>query len=156
MRQGPRRPRAGVASTILAETRLAAGLTQGELAERAGLSRETLRAAERKANAAPSPKTAAKIAAALGLATTDLWSQAQLDAAKPKRREPIDQAVVSIRRSSRYRLAYATPEGGIPVVHYHRPPICCGTCWCRVVNLSDPETYRSVEQPLVPLSVGHA
>jgi hypothetical protein len=94
---------------------------------------------------------ALKLAAAVGLTVADIWPT--LDRAVKKGR--LLDTVIPIERARRrgvprthgMRLAYADPDGGHQVKHEHRPPICCGCMFCRVVDLSDPETYRVVGEP---------
>src|SRR5262245_13689287 len=56
---------------LLRRHRLAAGLSQAELAERAGLSRDGLRALEGGRRAAPRPHTVLALAEALSLSAAD-------------------------------------------------------------------------------------
>src|SRR5579875_1574265 len=64
----PERPAFG---TLLKHYRLAAGLSQEQLAERAGLSADAISALERAIRRAPYRETVQRVAAALGLARED-------------------------------------------------------------------------------------
>jgi transcriptional regulator with XRE-family HTH domain len=65
------RYQAGPFGLLLQRHRTAAGLSQEELAERAGLSRRGLSDLERGARRAPYPATVRRLAEALGLAEAD-------------------------------------------------------------------------------------
>ncbi len=77
--------RAGTFAQLLRRHRLAAGLSQGALAERAGLSVRGLSDLERGVKTAPHRETVALLGAALGLGPED---RAALEAAVPRRRMP--------------------------------------------------------------------
>ena len=70
---------------LLRSHRAAAGLSQEQLAERAGLSTRAVSDLERGARRAPYPHTIAQLAAALGLAPAD---RARLEGAVRRRRGP--------------------------------------------------------------------
>src|SRR5215211_1814913 len=70
---------------LLRGYRAAAGLSQEQLAERAGLSARAVSDLERGAHRAPYPHTVAQLAAALGLAPAD---RARLEGAVRRRRGP--------------------------------------------------------------------
>src|SRR5204862_7780375 len=70
---------------LLRGHRAAAGLSQEQLAERAGLSARAVSDLERGARRAPYPHTVAQLAAALGLAAAE---RARLEAAIRRRRAP--------------------------------------------------------------------
>lgn len=138
--------------SVLARARVAAGLTQQELAERSGVSKGTLSNLESGHSKRPRLGTASPIAFALGLTIHDLWPTLA-KALKAGRlldtaiaiEDAVNAPLATKRRG--LRLAYSDPEGGTRVRHHHRPPICCGCLFCRVVDLNDPETYRVIAEP---------
>jgi len=102
----PLRPPAAHVLSRLRDMRVAAGLTQQELAERAGVARETLARLECGARAARR-QTAVSLARALGLALVELTEPAQ--AHSPRADGPLDTdgsiGVAAHQRSLGARLA---------------------------------------------------
>jgi len=138
--------------STLARARVAAGFTQQELADRCGVSSKTIGGLESGTTQRPRVKTASPIAFALGLTIADLWPTLAKAVKRGRLLDtviPIEQAVRRGRGPSTYglSLAYSDASGGILVRHHHRPPICCGCVFCRVVDLNDPETYRVIAEP---------
>jgi len=138
--------------SALARARVAAGFTQQQLADKARVSKGTLCNLESGHSKRPRLKTASPIALALGLTIADLWPTLAKAIKKGRLLDtviPIEQAVrhsIGTRHHG-MRLAYSDPDGGTLVRHEHRPPICCGCMFCRVVDLNDPETYRVIAEP---------
>jgi len=138
--------------SALARARVAAGLTQADLAQRANVSKATIGWIESGRSKRPRFGTATSIALALGLTIADLWPTLAKAVKKGRLLDtviPIEQAmndpVASARRG--LHLAYRDLGGVRMVRHRHRPPICCGCMFCRVVDLNDPETYRVIAEP---------
>jgi transcriptional regulator with XRE-family HTH domain len=126
------------------------GLTQAQLAKRIGCNNGSI--CRYESGKRPRLPMAERVAVAVGLTVADLWPT--LDRAVKKGRLldtviPIETATRKrgIPRTHGMRLAYSDPDGGHAVHHEHRPPICCGCIFCRVVDLNDPETYRVVGEP---------
>jgi hypothetical protein len=89
---------------------------------------------------------------ALGLTIADLWPTLARAIKKGRLLDtvvPIEEAVRHPHGTRHHglRLAYSDPDGGIRMRHHHRPPLCCGCMFCRVVDLNDPETYRVIAEP---------
>lgn len=138
--------------SALARARVAMGLTQQQLADRAKVNKATLGNLESGASRRPRLSTAAPIALALGLTIADLWPTLAKAVKKGRFLDTVIPIEKAVRRRSGprvngMRLAYSDPEGGTIVRHHHRPPICCGCMFCRVVDLNDPETYRVIAEP---------
>jgi len=139
--------------------RVAAGLTQQQLADRSDLTVTTICGTE-TGRSRPRYSTADKIATALGRTVRDFWPLLA-DAVEQGRLLgtviPVEQAVRSTRGYHHgMRLVYSDPQGGQLVRHFHRPPLCCGDAWCRCVDLSDPETYRVIAEPVLIAASGGA
>jgi len=146
--------------SALARARIAAGLTQAELADKAHVSRPTIGWIESGRTKRPRLGTATPIALALGLTIADLWPTLAKAIKRGRLLDtviPIETAVAKNRASYRHgmRLAYSDPEGGVRVRHTHRPPFCCGETWCRCVVLDEPETYPIFGDPsLIEFAAG--
>ena len=145
-------------SSALARARIASGLTQRELADRAGLSVFTVHRAE-TGERRPSYRTADKISAILGAEVKDFWPTLERAVKAGRLLDtviPAETAFTPVAKAKRRsRLGYERPEGGSRAEHRHRPPICCGKAWCRCVDLSKPETFRSFGDPrLIEFAVG--
>jgi len=133
---------------------VAAGFTQTQLADKARISKAQVCNLESGRTKRPYLSTASPIALALGLTIADLWPTL----AKAVKKGRLLDTVIPIGRAVRQRsgpringmrLAYGAPEGATLVRHSHRPPICCGCMFCRVVDLNDPETYRVIGEPVL-------
>jgi len=149
VRRGPRLS-AKSSGSALARARVAAGLTQVELADAAGVTQFTVSNLEHGGK--PLFETADRIARVLGRTVREFWPLL-VDAIDAGRLLDTAIPLVQARRargSSRHhglRIAYSDPDGGVRVRHHHRPPICCGCMFCRVVDLNYPETYRVIGEP---------
>jgi transcriptional regulator with XRE-family HTH domain len=140
-------------SSAFARLRFEYGLTQGQLSDRAGVGLQAISRYER-AGTTPRYPTAKKLADALGVTVRSLWP-ALAKAVEDDGRlldtvVPFDRAVKRRRVGplvAGRREPYADPDGATRAYHEHRPPLCCGCMFCRVVDLSDPETYRVVAEP---------
>lgn len=143
---------AGTSGAALSYAREAKGITLCELGRLAGVSGSMVSGYER-GRYVPRYVVAARMAVALGVTVASIWPTLARDVEVKGRLLdtviPFETAarvrVVKQRRA--LRLAFAHPEGGHSVTHEHRPPLCCGSMWCRHVDLSDPETYRVVGEP---------
>lgn len=153
MSRGPHRS-CYTSGSALARARIAAGLTQQQLADRAKVSQAAVGFLETGHTIRPHWATAEAITTALGMTVADLWPTL----AKAVKRGRLLDTVIPIEKAVRHsrgvrhhgmRLAYSDPEGGTRVRHSHRPPICCGCMFCRIVDLNDPETYRVIAEPVL-------
>lgn len=140
--------------SALARARLAAGLTQRQLADVAHISKGTICGLEAGLTKRPRYGTIEPLAKALGLTVADLWPTLAKAVKKGRLLDtviPIETAVKVRRRRgpTKYGLhiAYEDPDGGHRRPHVHRPPICCGATWCRCVDMADPETYPVFGDP---------
>src|SRR5262245_9072238 len=98
--------------TSLRRQRIAAGLTQEELADRAGLSARGIQDLERGVRRTPHPETVRRLAAALGRATEPVPTARLPHTPNPLiGREPDVRAVVDALGTS--RLVTLTGTGGI-------------------------------------------
>jgi len=139
---------AHTSSSALARARLAAGLTQQQLADKAHVHQVSVSKAERGRRIMF--PTAEAIATALGYTVAELWPTLAravkagrlLDTVIPAK-QAITPNVAMKRRG--LRLAYSVDS--TRVKHRHRPPICCGAQWCRCAVLDDPETYPIFGDP---------
>ena len=108
---------AGVLGTLLRERRRAAGLSQEELAERAGLSPKEIGALERGERTRPRPATLRALVSALGLSRGEheelLVSTVVLQEARTQRQPCGDGAAVSAA-SAAIALRYRRPPGQLP------------------------------------------
>jgi DNA-binding XRE family transcriptional regulator len=134
-----------------------AGLTQRQLADRAGVCLATIHGLEAGRKGSPRLKTAQSVAYAVGTVVAELWPTLAKAMASGRLLDtviPFNRAVKARAAGPRgLKLVYRDVEGGTPVHHLHRPPICCGALWCRCVDLSDPETYRVIGEPVLIASV---
>jgi len=87
---------------LLQRYRVAAGLSQEQLAERAGLSRRGISDLERGTRRAPHPSTARRLAEGLGLGEAD--RTALMDALRPRARRAVDTAAVATDGGVRHNL----------------------------------------------------
>jgi len=148
----PLKPRvAGSSGAALTAARERTGLTQSALSVAAGLSGHQIWLYE-AGRSRPRHAAAERVAAAVGLTVADIWPPLARAVRRGRLLEtviPFEQAAktAAVRERFRLRVAYSDPDGGTLVRHEHRPPLCCGCAWCRIVDLSDPETYRVVAEP---------
>lgn len=147
--------------SALARARVAAGLTQAELAAKAQVAKGTISWLESGRSKRPRLGTASPIALALGLTIADLWPTLAKAIKQGRFLDtviPIEKAVrKSASHSHGLRLVFEQPEGGRRVHHRHRPPLCCGETWCRCVAIDDPATYPIFGDPkLIEFAAGGA
>jgi len=110
--------RAGTFAQLLRRHRLAAGLSQGALAERAGLSVRGLSDLERGVKTAPHREMVALLGAALGLGPED---RAALEAAVPRRRMPRGALRAAPPHAARRPPCPAQRHGAAPADAAHWP-----------------------------------
>jgi transcriptional regulator with XRE-family HTH domain len=130
---------------------VAAGFTQTQLADKARISKAQVCNLESGRTKRPYLSTASPIALALGLTIADLWPTLAKAVRKGRLLDtaiPIAQAVKpkAVDRHG-MTLVYDSATAPARANHSHRPPICCGCMFCRVVDLNDPETYRVIGEP---------
>ncbi len=142
--------------STLGRARVDAGLTQQELAEKAGVHQTVVSRAERGGKLLAG--TAEQIAQALGRTLRDFWPTLANAVEEGRLLDtviPVDDAVTEVVAGKRRGLRLAYSAGGRIVRHRHRPPICCGAQWCRCVDLEDPETYPVFGDPkLIEIAAG--
>jgi len=139
--------------STLARARVDVGLEQHELAEQLGIKQSQISRYE-TGKVRPRYELAKRIAVAVGRTVDDLWPTLERAVRKGRLLGTViaeEQAVKPRQLVDHFglRLVHETDTGGIPVYHEHRPPICCGCAFCRVVDLNDPETYRTIGEPVL-------
>jgi transcriptional regulator with XRE-family HTH domain len=108
------------ASSVLRERRLACGLTQGVLAERAGVSRQLVAAVEAGRHA-PAVDAALGLARALGTSVEELFGSSRADAVPAITRRVRDRAPLRVGRVGEQLVVAELPDHGVAGAGWAKP-----------------------------------